>query len=601
MLGEAMQRPPSAAKLARKKRKLDRDAAAAEKKQKRRQGKGGRAGSAGADATANSKHQDDRDPVRRVAELAMRQLLQDGHAKSPKGGHAADISGLHSITSQGVALAPLMAALARIALDMSHLNSEFCARCGDAAEHMAISLLQPHVGGGGGGGGGGGAMVRAKAAHFGKLADAAFSFALAGCRTGMLFERLAALEISLAPSVPNDVGPEGLARAAAALAVAGVRGDGGAFAPLGAALRDRLKRVHPKQPPVDYWRKAALHSMAAELKCDSSMGKSGTTGGGQGEAQAPFCLHSDEAAMHLWRHSATQHKRKGGHGSCRPPAGLPAWGELFDDPTLPLVLDVGCGFGVSLLGLAAAGYLPGAAAVAQAAAASDGAGGGGKRGSGKSANFLGCDLSAHACSYASGIAQRWGLRCAFVFFGADECIEAVRRTYPGSLCQVMVQFPTPFASEVSSAAAGNSQLPSKKSAHFMGKAGFLARCADALAPQGTLFIQSNVEDVAIAMKSSLDSAAAGLEPVLASGEEAATEATVGEGAEEHVPRRRAEWVAHGGERAAGPQWLSRSILPTVGRTETEVMYESKKTRVHRAAWTKRPPKMTSSGDGASPS
>lgn len=296
--------------------------------------------------------------------------------------------------------------------------------------------------------------------------------------------------------------------------------------------------------------------------------------------------------MHLWRHSATQHKRKGGHGSCRPPSALPPWGELFDDPTLPLVLDIGCGFGVSLLGLATAGYRPkgvagggGGGGGAAAAGSDDGGGAYGRRGN---VNFLWCDLSAHACRYANGIAQRWGVSCAFVFFGADECIKAVRRSYPGGLYQAMVQFPTPFASEVS-AAAGNSQLPAKNSAHFMGKAGFLARCAKALAPGGTLFIQSNVEDVAVAMKRSLDGggAEAGLVPVLAEGEDAATEAAVGEDAAEAVPRRREEWVAQGGERAAGPQWLGRSILPRAGRTETEVMYDSKKTRVHRAAWTKR--------------
>jgi hypothetical protein len=52
--------------------------------------------------------------------------------------------------------------------------------------------------------------------------------------------------------------------------------------------------------------------------------------------------------------------------------------------TLPLVLDVGCGFGVSLLGLAAAEHSRGGVAAPVAY------------------NYLGCDLSSHCIAYASG-------------------------------------------------------------------------------------------------------------------------------------------------------------------------------------------------------
>lgn len=53
----------------------------------------------------------------------------------------------------------------------------------------------------------------------------------------------------------------------------------------------------------------------------------------------------------------------------------------FADTRLPLVVDVGCGFGVSLLGLAAVEHA--------------------KRGGGWH-NYLGCDLSSHCIAYASG-------------------------------------------------------------------------------------------------------------------------------------------------------------------------------------------------------
>jgi hypothetical protein len=57
--------------------------------------------------------------------------------------------------------------------------------------------------------------------------------------------------------------------------------------------------------------------------------------------------------------------------------------------SLPLVVDVGCGFGVSLLGLAA---------VEHTRSSNTGTG----TGSGKGYNYLGGDLSSHCIAYASG-------------------------------------------------------------------------------------------------------------------------------------------------------------------------------------------------------
>ena len=54
-------------------------------------------------------------------------------------------------------------------------------------------------------------------------------------------------------------------------------------------------------------------------------------------------------------------------------------------------------------------------------------------------------------------------------------------------------------------------------------------------------------------------------------------------------RRTSEWAASGGKRAVGTQWLTKSILPRNGRTETEVAYEEREGRdmcVYRTAWTK---------------
>ena len=75
--------------------------------------------------------------------------------------------------------------------------------------------------------------------------------------------------------------------------------------------------------------------------------------------------------------------------------------DLFADPTLPLVVDVGCGFGVSLLGMA----LEGGATPVGSEGGSGGGGGGGSGSASASAsaraneptfNYLGGDLSGHA-------------------------------------------------------------------------------------------------------------------------------------------------------------------------------------------------------------
>lgn len=74
----------------------------------------------------------------------------------------------------------------------------------------------------------------------------------------------------------------------------------------------------------------------------------------------------------------------------------------FQDATLPLVVDVGCGFGVSLLGLAAVEHRH-----RHAHRDSEKPDFGNKSGEGNVGvggyNYLGCDLSSHCIAYASGM------------------------------------------------------------------------------------------------------------------------------------------------------------------------------------------------------
>ena len=116
----------------------------------------------------------------------------------------------------------------------------------------------------------------------------------------------------------------------------------------------------------------------------------------------------------------------------------------------------------------------------------------------------------------------------------------------------------------------------------------LRACADAVTPGGALFVQSNVEEVAVYMKEVLD-AMPGM-CVLGSKKDGAEQGPRGrDGTEEANPRRTSEWEASGGKRAAGSEWLTKSILPRNGRTETEVAYEEREGHamcVYRAAWTR---------------
>ena len=263
-------------------------------------------------------------------------------------------------------------------------------------------------------------------------------------------------------------------------------------------------------------------SMEACEQVERLLWRSGTIDGKRGIIDPALAarplLHDPGPLRRLWQHSASQHKRvvplvaASGKAKIVPPrgpdsrpwrfggeygdgglsgggAGRAAPGHqmaprphmLFSDPTLPLILDVGCGFGVSILGLA----------VAPSTAFDPTAGDGkssGKEGSAAPmapllkaladgrVNYLGCDLSGHAIGYAASIAHRWKLsmpvatetpdpyapsslplaaqerpsyvrgagECAFVVTDALSAARWATAVYPGALAGVLVQFPTPY-------------------------------------------------------------------------------------------------------------------------------------------------------------
>jgi SAM-dependent methyltransferase len=239
---------------------------------------------------------------------------------------------------------------------------------------------------------------------------------------------------------------------------------------------------------------------------------------------------------------------------------------MFDDVTRPLILDLGCGFGISLIGLASLEQTADQSSFDWSAC-----------------NFIGVDLSSLSVQYAKSIARRWNLggRLAFVVGSSDRLLEQVK-TYPGSVRRLLIQFPTPFRLPPSvngsvtepSYNGGNSQLPKSVSDGFMVTPHLLRQAFQVLrCSSGELLLQSNCEDVAIWMRR------------VACREAGFVVRDVGCCVDTSITgrptKRTLDWVAMGGERAIGAGWCSQPILPPIGRTETEIACMLNDTPVHR--------------------
>ena len=420
----------------------------------------------------------------------------------------------------------------------------------------------------------------------------------------------------------------------------------------------------------------------------------GGAAGGKTRAALPAALHDPASLARLWRHSASQHKRK---AVSKPAEGSPPLGpasrpwrlvdvslyaakaddgvfdaargtldvsgdmtgmrppvpsDLFADPSLPLVVDVGCGFGVSLLGMALERSE------------------GGEGGEGTRFNYLGGDLSGHAIGFANGLARRWGLtrhttaqapsmlaaesgdavlaagaaararakaggsgdlgagRVAFCVTDAESLVRWAKYVYAGPVVQLLIQFPTPYKLEKGGGAAGGAgepqakkakkagggggggggfHLPSKEQASysedgvtFMVTPTLMELCASALAPDGLLYVSSNVEDVAVTMKGLLTKSdtAGEFEPHAPADAEtsgSAAEASHWAAAVQwDVPLRQRRWAEQGGERATGSGWLQSNPQGAIARTETEAVYETDGKPVHRGCWVRKSSSSSSS-------
>jgi SAM-dependent methyltransferase len=256
---------------------------------------------------------------------------------------------------------------------------------------------------------------------------------------------------------------------------------------------------------------------------------------------------------------------------------LDSWVSRFDDPTLPLVVDIGCGMGASLLGLAT---------LDQARQDSFNASPdrhGLERIDWRQCNYVGCDLSQLAIGYGRGIAQRWSVdgRLQFAYASAMDLTNSVKTHYPGKVALIMVQFPTPFKLKE---AVGNRQLPSDATSGFMVSEGLLNSAAQILNPSnGFLLLQSNCEDVAVAMREMAEESAS-FECIPVPSVRTAESTT-----SSRTPERTTEWIRQGGTRAFGRGWSLTSLIPSRGATETEIACQLNETPIHRCLLKPRKP------------
>jgi len=276
------------------------------------------------------------------------------------------------------------------------------------------------------------------------------------------------------------------------------------------------------------------------------------------------------------------------------------WKEYFADPHRPLVIDIGCGMGVSLLGLACLAVEKdnSSSILSRPAWYAD-------------CNFLGVDLNRIAMGYAVGIAQRWNMqhRLAFVVSSAEDILRQVQASYPGRVCKVLIQFPTPYRlrrpdeNDDDDGAAhrkGNLQLPKSVTDGFMVTPGLLQQinvvltkdqndsCQDDAAtspmitPPGELWIQSNCEDVAVWMRNTAcQEAGFAYVPANRTEHDKNTDDLVKKITTLAPTQRTLNWIAMGGECAQGPGWIASPLLPRRAMTETEVACRIKGTPVHR--------------------
>ncbi|GAX19968.1 hypothetical protein FisN_1Lh558 [Fistulifera solaris] len=282
-----------------------------------------------------------------------------------------------------------------------------------------------------------------------------------------------------------------------------------------------------------------------------------------------FSLLSARPRVWLWRYSTSLAKPTATSKMDKPLVTLSAdvWWRRFENPTKPLVIDIGCGFGVSLLGLASCEKSVDPSPLLSGTDFPD-------------CNFIGGDLNQGATSFANGIAHRWGIskRLSFVTCSTKTLLKQVLESYEGPIALILVQFPTPY--RLVHEDYGNSQLPSGVESGFMIDSSVMDQIATILQKSSVgnlkarLLFKTNCEDVALTVRNLAN--AKGLRCI-----QTDRCRTIQQLDGMRPSQRTQKWIEMGGDRAAGKDWWHSSLLPVNCDTETEVACNLQNTAVHQ--------------------
>ena len=281
----------------------------------------------------------------------------------------------------------------------------------------------------------------------------------------------------------------------------------------------------------------------------------------------------------------------------------------FDDPSLPLVIDIGCGLGVTLIGLAAR------AKAYKVEELNNNNDDDQIHFHWSKYNYLGSDLSKKAIQWASSLTIRRHLsgRCQFIHASTQTVLEYLDKT-KANIKLILLQFPTPYVLqesqglEKSNEASGcNEKLPlGPNDPSFMANPKILSKMASLvtnasdnnasiLDESSYILLQSNCEDVSLYVHNIL--VGLQLETVSAKSPRLSFDRL-------ELSSRTKKWLEYYSDqgmnikdddilvsghtpssvtsniqRAVGVQWSSEPILP-IG-TETEASCYHQRTPIHR--------------------
>ncbi len=253
------------------------------------------------------------------------------------------------------------------------------------------------------------------------------------------------------------------------------------------------------------------------------------------------------------------------------------WAEIFDDPSKPLVVDVGCGLGASLLNLST---------MTSNHDVNVSSGGGELQMAWSKFNYASGDLNQAFVNFGNGIVSRDSRRMGRVKYlcTSAKILLSELRFYTGRTALIMINFPSPYRIRVTG--SGNLQLPSMNSNQFMVTKEIpeLISClltkSDDIGGDSFFLVQTKCEDVAVLVKN--ECLALGmLEPVMCKNPMKNIDIQYKNRGKR--PKRADDWLTAAplSERAEGSMYSSMPLLPTLCRPETEVHCSNENTVVHR--------------------